>query len=85
MGDDAEHWLVVLTPRESDEFGNDLLARAHGRRRRSVSLWQVVAQRFGVTRVDPALRRKENDWLADALLQANGGLDRPLAASELTK
>lgn len=61
--------LVVLTDREQTELDQGLLARAHKQRVESVDRWDVVREAFGAEGVvDPRL--KDEDWAAEALLDA---------------
>lgn len=81
-------WLCVTTPCADEDLGNDVLVRVFGLQKHPVSLWQVVAQRFGVSGFEPKLGKHENDWLAAALL-AEPGTDvelwRPLPGMEVTR
>lgn len=59
-------YLVVLTP--CDDLGESVLARAVGRQVRAINRWDLVAEGFGVKRLDPRLYAET--WLAEALLDA---------------
>ncbi|MFD0150478.1 BREX-2 system phosphatase PglZ [Streptomyces sp. NPDC127132] len=60
--------LVVLTDREQNELDPAILARAHKQRVDAVDSWDVVRDAFGAHQVDPRL--KEDNWAAEALLEA---------------
>lgn len=59
-------YLVVLTPCE--DLGESVLARAVDRQVRAINRWDLVAEGFGVKRLDPRLYAE--DWLAESLLDA---------------
>lgn len=61
-------YLVVLTPCDGEELGESVLARVRGRRVRAIDRWDLVAEGFGVKRLDPRLYAEA--WLAEALLDA---------------
>lgn len=61
-------YLVVLTPCDGTELGESVLARAMGRQVRAINRWDLVAEGFGVKRLDPRLYAE--GWLAEALLDA---------------
>lgn len=82
----GDGWLVVLTPRQERELGNDLLARAVRGKKQQVSLWQIVAQRLGAAGYDGNLRRGRDAWIAPALLDAVSQSGwRPLPGAILTR
>ena len=66
-GDD---YLVVLTPCETREVGESVLARAMQPEIKPINRWDLVQDAFGARRLDPALTRSENRWIAEALLDA---------------
>jgi len=59
-------YLVVLTPCE--DLGESVLARAVDRHVRAINRWDLVAEGFGVKRLDPRLYAEA--WLAESLLDA---------------
>ncbi|MEV0591188.1 BREX-2 system phosphatase PglZ [Nonomuraea cavernae] len=76
--------LVVLTDREQTELDPAILARAHKQRVQAVDGWNVVREAFVAEQVDARLR--EDDWAAEALLDATppGGWP-PLAGGVLSR
>lgn len=60
--------LVVLTDAEHHALGEDLLARAAGRRVHRLDRWVTVCQMFGATHPSASLARRPH--LADALIEA---------------
>ncbi|MBO0655480.1 BREX-2 system phosphatase PglZ [Streptomyces triculaminicus] len=76
--------LVVLTDREQNELDPAILARAHKQRIEAVDSWDVVREVFGAQQVDSRL--KEDNWAAEALLDANppGGWP-PIAGGVLSR
>lgn len=60
--------LVVLTDREDTDLDPALLARAYGRRIRSIDNWEVVQEAFDARGLDGRLRGET--WAAEALLDA---------------
>lgn len=71
-------YLVVLTPCETREVGESVLARAMQPEIKPINRWDLVQDAFGARRLDPALTRNENRWIAEALLdtQPAGGWRR---------
>ena len=63
-------YLVVLTPCEAHELGDSVLALAIGQEVRPVNRWDLVADAFGASRLDPRLTKTDHRWLAEALLDA---------------
>jgi hypothetical protein len=63
-------YLVVLTPCDSRDVGESVLARAMQPEIKPVDRWDLVRDAFGARQLDPALVRSENRWLAEALLDA---------------
>ena len=63
-------YLVVLTPCEAHELGDSVLALAIGQEVRAVNRWDLVADAFGASRLDPRLTKTDQRWLAEALLDA---------------
>jgi hypothetical protein len=76
-------YLAVLTPRETHEVGESVLARAIIPEVRPINRWDLVQDAFGTPHLDPKLRGER--WLAEALLDAQpeGGWRR-LAGPVLT-
>ncbi len=67
---DPGSYLVVLTPCEAAELGDSVLAQAVGQEVRRVNRWDLVADAFGAGRLDPRLTKRDQRWLAEALLDA---------------
>ncbi len=67
---DEGSYLVVLTPCEAHELGDSVLALAIGQEVRPVNRWDLVADAFGASRLDPRLTKTGQSWLAEALLDA---------------
>ena len=79
-------YLVVLTPCETREVGESVLARAMQPEIKPINRWDLVQYAFGARRLDPALTRSENRWVAEALLDAQpAGGWRRLAGPVLTR
>ena len=79
-------YLVVLTPCETSEVGESVLARAMQPEIKPINRWDLVQDAFGARRLDPALTRSENRWMAEALLDAQpAGGWRRLAGPVLTR
>jgi hypothetical protein len=78
--------LVVLTPVTEQEAGDSVLSRAIQPAIKPINRWDLVQDAFGATRLDPALTRGKNAWIAEALLdaQAAGGWRR-LTGTVLTR
>ena len=66
---DGQH-LVVLTPCDTREVGDSVLAQAMQPEIKPVDRWDLVKDAFGALRLDPALTKKDNRWVAEALLDA---------------
>ena len=66
---DGQH-LVVLTPCDAREVGDSVLAQAMQPEIKPVDRWDLVKDAFGALRLDPALTKKDNRWVAEALLDA---------------
>lgn len=64
------HYLVILTPCETREVGDSVLARAMQPEVKPVDRWELVKDTFGALSLDPALRKKNDRWVAEALLDA---------------
>jgi PglZ domain len=63
-------YLIVLTPCEDAELGDNVLAQAIGQRVRQINRWELVRTAFGASMLDPRLNMAEYGWLAEALLDA---------------
>jgi hypothetical protein len=70
---DPATYLVVLTPRDPAELGDSVLAQSLGNAVVPINRWDLVADAFGARRLDPRLTRKEQRWLAEALLDGQPG------------
>lgn len=60
--------LVVVCDLSDTDLGTDVLARITPNRLLSLEPWDAVRGLFGVTRIDAAFGKKEDDWIAAALL-----------------
>jgi hypothetical protein len=67
---EQDSYLVVLTPCDAGELGDSVLAHAIGQEVRPVNRWDLVADAFGASRLDPRLTKADQRWLAEALLDA---------------
>jgi hypothetical protein len=67
---DQGRYLVVLTPCETHEVGESVIARAIEPEIRLVNRWDLVKAAFGARQLDPRLSRSDQRWLAEALLDA---------------
>lgn len=95
LGTDREagRYLVVLTPCDAGEIGESALARVMQGEVRRVNRWDLVQGAFGAAKLDSALLRPGDQWIAEALLDAQpaGGwrrlsgpfLTRPAALNRL--
>jgi hypothetical protein len=63
-------YLIVLTPCDTHDVGESVLARALQPEIKPINRWDLVQDAFGARQVDPALTRNENRWIAEALLDA---------------
>ena len=63
-------YLVVLTPCDTREVGDSVLALALHPEIKPVDRWDLVKDAFGAVTLDPALAKKDNGWVAEALLDA---------------
>jgi len=66
--DSGSDCLALLTPRSSDELGQDVLARLERRRLLPIESWDVVCSLFGAQSPDPQLAGEK--WLSEALIEA---------------
>jgi hypothetical protein len=79
-------YLVVLTPCDTREVGDSVLARALQPEIRPINRWDMVQEAFGANQLDPVLTRSTNDWVAEALLDAQPGVGwRRLSGTVLTR
>jgi hypothetical protein len=78
-------YLVVLTPVDEHEVGDTVLSRAIQPVIKPIDRWDLVQDAFGATRLDPLLTRSPNNWVAEALLDAQpAGGWRRLTGTVLT-
>ena len=83
---DTGRYLVVLTPCETQEVGDSVLARAMRPEIKPINRWDLVQDAFGARHLDQTLTRSENRWVAEALLDAQpAGGWRRLAGPVLTE
>ncbi|MBQ0986002.1 BREX-2 system phosphatase PglZ [Streptomyces sp. F63] len=75
--------LVVTTGVEDTQLGWDLRAHALRRRTLTVEKAQIVLQRFGASSLDVRMYRE--DWLLDALLEAEPAEGWPRTGAVLTR
>jgi hypothetical protein len=68
LSEDASSPLIVVTPRDITEVGDDVRARLHKQRLFAVDPWTLLMARFKARQLDPALRLQPE--LADAALEA---------------
>jgi hypothetical protein len=66
----AGGYLVVLTPCDTREVGDSVLALAIQPEIKPVDRWDLVKDAFGALRLDPALTKRDGRWVAEALLDA---------------
>jgi hypothetical protein len=79
-------YLVVLTPCDTREVGDSVLALALHPEIKPVDRWDLVKDSFGAVSLDPALAKKDNRWVAEALLDAQpAGGWRRLPGSVLSR
>jgi hypothetical protein len=65
---DPSAYLVILTAVDDGDLGQALLSQTVGNEVRAINRWDLVADAFGVRRLDPRL--KAFGWMAEALLDA---------------
>ena len=63
-------YLVVLTPCDTREVGDSVLALALYPEIKPVDRWDLVKDAFGAVSLDQVLTKKDNRWVAEALLDA---------------
>ena len=81
-------YLVVLTPCDTREVGVSVLALALYPEIKPVDRWDLVKDAFGAVTLDQALtKKKESNWIAEALLDAQPALGgwRRLAGPVLSR
>ena len=79
-------YLVVLTPCDTRDVGDSVLALALYPEIKPVDRWDLVKDAFGAVSLDPALQKKDNRWVAEALLDAQpAGGWRRLPGSVLSR
>jgi hypothetical protein len=78
-------YLVVLTPCDTHDVGESVLARAMQPEIKPINRWDLVRDTFGAHHLDPVLLKSENRWIAEALLDAQpAGGWRRLTGTVLT-
>jgi PglZ domain len=83
---EPDSYLVVLTPHESHDVGQSVLARAIEPTVWPINRWDLVRDAFGVHSVDPRLLRSDRRWVSEALLDAQPASGwRRLTGSVLTE
>ncbi|MFD3683897.1 BREX-2 system phosphatase PglZ [Nocardiopsis sp. NPDC058631] len=80
---DDTDYLVILTPREPDEFGEALLGRFLGEDVVRVNNWELLAADLRVTGIDPRLYSRHWGWLADTLREIRATRQLRLGAGVL--
>jgi hypothetical protein len=79
-------YLVILTPCDTREVGDSVLAQALYPEIKPVDRWDLVKDTFGAASLDPALAKRDNRWVAEALLDAQpAGGWRRLPGSVLSR
>jgi PglZ domain len=80
-------YLVVLTPCDTREVGDSVLALALYPEIKPVDRWDLVKDAFGAVTLDQALtKKKDSNWIAEALLDAQpAGGWRRLAGPVLSR
>jgi hypothetical protein len=63
-------YLVILTPCDTHEVGDSVLALAMQPEIKPVDSWDLVKDAFGALRLDYALTKKDSTWIAASLLEA---------------
>lgn len=78
-------YLVVLTPCDTHDVGESVLARTMQPEIKPINRWDLVQDAFGARQLDPVLLKSENRWIAEALLDAQpAGGWRRLTGTVLT-
>jgi hypothetical protein len=79
-------YLVVLTPCDTRDVGDSVLARALQPEIKPINRWDLVQEAFGANQLDPVLAKSGSAWVAEALLDAQpGGGWRRLSGTVLTR
>lgn len=83
LDDQGREGLVVLTPLDDTDLGDDIRARLYRGRLERTDRWAVLRAAFQVRDIDPRLRRQS--WLADLLISHApvGGFYAPAAGGVL--
>jgi hypothetical protein len=82
---DDGRYLVVLTPFDTRDVGDSVLARAMQTEIKPINRWDLVQDAFGARLVDTKLLKSENRWIAEGLLDAQpAGGWRRLTGTVLT-
>lgn len=66
-------YLVVLTPCDTRDVGDSVLARALQPEIKPINRWDLVQAAFGANQLDPSLAKSGSAWVAEALLEAQPG------------
>lgn len=79
-------YLVVLTPCDTHDVGDSVLARALQPEIKPINRWDLVQEAFGANQLDPVLTKSGSAWVAEALLDAQPGDGwRRLSGTVLTR
>ena len=79
-------YLVVLTPCDTRDVGDSVLARALQPEIKPINRWDLVQEAFGANQLDPVLAKSGSAWIAEALLDAQPGDGwRRLSGTVLTR
>jgi hypothetical protein len=79
-------YLVVLTPCDTRDVGDSVLARALQPEIKPINRWDLVQEAFGANQLDPVLAKSGSAWVAEALLDAQPGDGwRRLSGTVLTR
>jgi hypothetical protein len=66
-------YVVVLTPCDTRDVGDSVLARALQPEIKPINRWDLVQEAFGANQLDPVLAKSGSAWVAEALLDAQPG------------
>ena len=79
-------YVVVLTPCDTHDVGDSVLARALQPEIKPINRWDLVQEAFGANQLDPVLAKSGSAWVAEALLDAQPGDGwRRLSGTVLTR
>ena len=79
-------YLVVLTPCDTRDVGDSVLARALQPEIKPINRWDLVQEAFGANQLDSVLAKSGSAWIAEALLDAQPGDGwRRLSGTVLTR